>query len=97
DFDSYVNGADGAGTLLLASNKKLYGTLKTGGAFDHGVIYELDPETTQLSIKFDFNAPESGMSPIGKLVEGADGNLYGITSEGGNEDSGVIFSFNYNT
>ncbi|HZH72266.1 MAG TPA: choice-of-anchor tandem repeat GloVer-containing protein [Mariniphaga sp.] len=97
DFDSENVGVDGAGSLLLASNNKLYGMTKTGGAYNHGIIYEFDPETEVYTKKLDFNESISGKWPIGALVEGEEGYLYGITSEGGDEGSGIIFSYNYIT
>lgn len=32
-----------------------------------------------------------GQTPVGRLVEGGDGNFYGVTNEGGDSDCGTIF------
>jgi uncharacterized repeat protein (TIGR03803 family) len=42
-----------------------------------------------------FGFPElSGFSPIGKLLEGNDGMLYGVTTDGGTDWEGVIYKVN---
>ncbi len=33
----------------------------------------------------------NGQTPVGRLVEGSDGNFYGVTKEGGDSDCGTIF------
>src|SRR5690554_4549781 len=97
DFDGEQTGSDGAGAMLKASNGKLYGMTVSGGAFNKGIIFEFNPETKSISKKLDFDGNNNGSEPLGSLFEGTDGNLYGMTSMGGANDAGVIFSFNPGT
>lgn len=92
DFD----GSDGAwpmGTLMQASNGKLYGVTPYGGTYDAGEIfsYEIAPNLFTPIYSFD---GALGSAPIGSLMEGEDGVLYGVTPDGGQYGLGVIFNFN---
>jgi uncharacterized repeat protein (TIGR03803 family) len=87
-FCSEANCADGGGPqapLLLASNGNFYGTTGGGGANGKGgTVFSLSP-AGQLTTLYSFcSAPEcaDGSGPS-ILVEGRDGNLYGITGGGG--------------
>jgi uncharacterized repeat protein (TIGR03803 family) len=93
-FDS-INGANPYGSLLQATDGKLYGMTAYGGADNAGTIFSFDPATATLTRlkSFDLESTTDGGRPFGSLVQAADGNLYGLTSEGGN-NWGIIFSFN---
>ncbi|MDE3182527.1 MAG: T9SS type A sorting domain-containing protein [Bacteroidota bacterium] len=91
DFD-IANGANPAGSLLEASNGKLYGMTVFGGSSDYGVIFSFDPSTTTYTKFMDFNGT-NGSNPYGSLVQKNDGKIYGLTAYGGINDAGVIFSF----
>ncbi|HYG02417.1 MAG TPA: choice-of-anchor tandem repeat GloVer-containing protein [Chryseosolibacter sp.] len=92
-FDGASKGASPYGSLLLASDGKMYGMTYVGGANDQGVIFSFDPSTNEFIKSYDFEAA-SGRNPLGSLVEGNDGLLYGVTYEGGTLDAGVLFNYN---
>ncbi len=86
------------GQFCEADNGKLYGVFE-GGAYDNGVLVELDPATNVLVKKIDFNKPVNGSSPIG-LVKGDNGKLYGITKNGVDADHdyfGTLFEYTVST
>ncbi len=91
DFD-YTSGAYPYGSLLHASDGKLYGMTVNGGASGYGVIFSFDPLTATYTKLKDFDYT-SGAYPYGSLLQAADGKLYGMTSYGGTSGYGVIFSF----
>jgi uncharacterized repeat protein (TIGR03803 family) len=95
DFDS-INGKSAFGGLIDGKNGKLYGMTKEGGAFNKGVIYEYDIASNTLNKKIDFNGT-NGAIPLGELTLGSNGLFYGVTSEGGNFDKGVLFEWNSTT
>lgn len=97
DFDGDVNGEDGAGTMVLASNNRMYGMTASGGAQGEGTIFEFDPESGSLTTRISFDGKSRGSEPLGNLIEGEDGNLYGMTSMGGAYNLGVVFMYNYTT
>ena len=74
------------------SDGKLYGMTIFGGSSDEGVIFSFDPSTSIYTKLLDFHG-ELGRRPRGSLLKARDGKLYGMTSEGGSNDIGVIFSF----
>ena len=86
-------GADGSipNGLLQGTDGNLYGTTSTGGAYDWppntngaGTIFKFVPGvglTTLYSFCASQGCPD-GFEP-GSLVQGSDGNLYGVTDNGG--------------
>jgi len=83
--------------LCKASNGKLYGMTNTGGANNEGVIFSYDPDTEIYNKEFDFDDINSGKWPTASLVEVNDGKLYGMTSQGGTYNYGILFSFDPTT
>ncbi|OLY93312.1 Por secretion system C-terminal sorting domain-containing protein [Cnuella takakiae] len=84
------NGANPLRGLVLAANKKLYGTTPSGGKNNLGVLYSFDPASSQFAVLFHFDGP-NGAHPSGRLSLGADGKMYGVTREGGVKGKGVVF------
>lgn len=82
--------------LCAASNGKLYGMTHQGGAVGSGIIFEYDCATNSYTKKFDFGGI-NGSLPYGSLIEASNGRLYGMTYEGGANNVGVIFEYNYST
>jgi uncharacterized repeat protein (TIGR03803 family) len=95
-FCQLTNCADGTspfgyGSLIQATNGFFYGTTRTGGN-GFGTIYQLSPSGTLKTIyKFCKAAGcVDGSNPDG-LVEGLDGNFYGVTTGGGAHNGGTVF------
>ncbi len=95
-FESFVDGVGPAGTLLQASNGKLYGMTHSGGSNKAGVIYSYDPAASTYTKLMDFDGVNGG-NPYGTLIQASDGKLYGRTNEVEFGDYGVIFSFDPST
>jgi uncharacterized repeat protein (TIGR03803 family) len=94
-FCSVAGCADGAlpaGALLQAANGTAYGT--TAGKGNGGTIFQITPSGTFTTLHVfctAANCPD-GKSPAGRLVQAADGNLYGTTQYGGaNSSQGTVF------
>jgi uncharacterized repeat protein (TIGR03803 family) len=94
DFN-YNNGAYPHGSLIKASDNKLYGMTQSGGSVS-GVIFSYDTTIGIFTKLMDFNAFE-GNSPQGSLVQVSDGKLYGMTTYGGSSQYGVVFSYDPTT
>ncbi|WP_274474905.1 choice-of-anchor tandem repeat GloVer-containing protein [Mangrovimonas aestuarii] len=94
DFDdeSDVSGGNPYGSLIEASNGKLYGMTHNGGVHNAGVIFEYDPVSNTLSKKWDFDYINGG-GPFGSLIEASNGKFYGMTYGGGENYQGVIFEY----
>lgn len=85
-----------AGSPLLASNGKLYGTSTAGGANGVGVIFEYDIATGALTKKVDM-ATATGGASISTLVEGTSNKLYGLAPSGGANSMGTLFEYDIAT
>jgi uncharacterized repeat protein (TIGR03803 family) len=97
DFDGAANGCYPYGSLVQASNGKLYGMTSQGGSTNRGVLFEYIPGSNTVTKKFDFGNPSDGSVPMGSLVAAANGKLFGMTSNGGLNGLGVIFWYNPST
>jgi uncharacterized repeat protein (TIGR03803 family) len=72
--------------LLQASDGNLYGATASGGANQAGTVFRFSL-TGALTKVYDFCSQSfcsDGATPIGGLIQGIDGNLYGTTTYGGN-------------
>ncbi|HOY31118.1 MAG TPA: T9SS type A sorting domain-containing protein [Bacteroidales bacterium] len=97
DFSSNYNGRYPKGSLILASNGKLYGMTCQGGANYDGVMFEYDPATDTYTKKFDFLNTSKGCYPFGSLMQASNGKLYGMTYSGGSSGFGVMFEYDLTT
>ncbi len=79
-------GAFPKGGLFQRADGSFYGTTFSGGASDNGTVYKITTDGTPGGTVFTTLVPFSGngganhgSSPMGRLVQGSDGNLYGTT------------------
>lgn len=90
------DGSDGAtskGSLTLFGNT-LYGRTSAGGTFGKGVIFQLNTDSTDFQVLYNF--PDGSSNGLGKVPHHDamlyyDDNLYGTALEGGLDDNGVIY------
>ncbi|MEM9051959.1 MAG: choice-of-anchor tandem repeat GloVer-containing protein [Bacteroidota bacterium] len=92
-FDGNVGGQFPFSGLLAHSDGNFYGTTLSGGNNGDGIIYRLTPAGVFEKL-YDFFGFFDGSSSQGALVEGNDGLIYGVGSEGGNFNGGTLFQFN---
>src|SRR5215218_1359240 len=91
DFD-VATGSFPQGSLIRATDGKLYGMTEQGGATGNGVVFSFDPVTSIYTKLKDFDGT-NGARPQGSLMQAINGKLYGMTQLGGSNDLGVLFSF----
>lgn len=92
---SYIGNAP-SGNMIQAADSNLYGMTSGGGA-NYGNIFSYNPTTKVFSDLVDFSGTSgsyNGWSPTGSLIQASDGNLYGMTYEGGVPGNGNMFSYN---
>jgi uncharacterized repeat protein (TIGR03803 family) len=105
-FCSLPNCTDGysPGGLVQASNGNFYGITGGGGTtisgcdVGCGTVFEITPEG-ELTTIYNFCSQTDcadGSSPVAGLVQGSNGNFYGVTLTGGANDYGDVFEVSPN-
>ena len=96
-----TNGITPFGSMLQASNSKLYGLTSAGGTSGLGTLFEYDISLNTYTKRVDFTGnigTNPGSVPYGSLVQfSGNGKLYGMTKQGGTSAQGVIFEFDPTT
>jgi uncharacterized repeat protein (TIGR03803 family) len=97
---SFTGGADGYGPwagLVQGTDGNFYGTTEYGGLHSGvGTVFRITPADT-LTTLHTFNGGSDGAYPAGSLIQGADGNFYGTTFQGGtNGSDGTVFKMAIN-
>lgn len=89
---SFTDGSSPNGDLLRDSEGNFYGTTQFGGSSNRGLVFELDAKGNE-TILYTFTGGADGGIPIGRVIRDSAGNLYGITSLGGDPtcSCGTVF------
>ena len=97
-FCSQQNCTDGHGPyggLVQGTDGNFYGTTYLGGAHNWGTVFEVTPSGTE-TVLYSF-CPQGypnctdGRDPETPLIQANNGNLYGVTQNGGTNDQGTVF------
>lgn len=84
-FTGPPDGREPTGTMVQGPDGNFYGTTNAGGAYDQGTVFRITPAGV-VKIIHSFckvNGCPDGFDPVGGLVLGTDGKLYGTTQGGG--------------
>src|SRR6266542_4226024 len=83
------------GGLVTGQDGEWYGTTRLGGRANIGVIFKLNNDGSDYVRlrSFTFNGNDA-MRPYAGVVEGSEGALYGMTTEGGAYEFGAVFKLN---
>jgi uncharacterized repeat protein (TIGR03803 family) len=85
-----TNGGNPQFGLVLAGDGNFYGASQEGGTNSFGAVFRITPSgrvTMLASFAFDSN----GAAPVAGLTLGSDGELYGLTTVGGDLGAGTVF------
>jgi len=92
NFTGMSDGGLPTAAPIQASDGSFYGTVRgslTGGGM--GTVYKLTPGSpAKFTTLYQFDGTH-GQFPAAALVQGADGNFYGTTEQGGSNAAGVVF------
>jgi uncharacterized repeat protein (TIGR03803 family) len=91
-FD-YTNGAKPYAGLVQATDGNFYGTTSSGGIDGDGTVFEMAPSgalTTLYSFCSQSGCTDGSASYAG-LLQATNGEFYGTTGFGGNNNAGTVF------
>jgi uncharacterized repeat protein (TIGR03803 family) len=93
DFTGGVDGGRPYAGVTLGASGDLYGTTWEGGASGSGVVYALSvpASTWQENVLYNFTGGADGGDPYAGVIRDSSGDLYGTTTFGGKEGTGVVF------
>ncbi len=86
-------GADGInpfGQLVQGTDGYLYGTTLDGGAHGVGTVFKISTEG-DFTLLYTFDGTHGAHPFAGGLIQGYDGNFYGMASGGGASGAGLLF------
>ncbi len=88
---SFLGGLDGnapVGAMVEGTDGNFYGLTTSNAAHGYGGVFKMTPDGVETSL-YSFTGGADGYAPIGTLVQGTDGNFYGVTRT--NLISGLMF------
>ena len=78
---------------VSAQTKYVYATCNAGGSCGGGTMLAADDTGGNFRVVYNF-IDSLGRHPQGRIVQGANGNIYGCSQKGSCADSSYLFSFN---
>ena len=85
-----TNGGNPQFGLVLAGDGNFYGASQEGGTNSLGAVFRITPAGTATMVT-SFAFDSNGAAPVAGLTLGPDGQLYGVTTVGGDIGGGTIF------
>jgi len=80
------------GGLIRDKSGNLYGTTEACGASDYGIVFKLDKKGKETVLHSFGGGSSDGAFPLyTSLLMDKNGNLYGVTEEGGSSNEGVLY------
>ncbi len=101
---TFSGGNDGgwpSGRLTMDAAGNIYGTATEGGTGVVGNVFELSQpqnggKTWTESVLYNFTGNNDGGEPMGNVLLGSDGNIYGTTAGYGEYNNGVVYKLTPN-
>jgi uncharacterized repeat protein (TIGR03803 family) len=92
-LSSFAGGSEGSdlkGGVIQGTDGNFYGTSYDGGANNLGTIFKVTP-TWVVTTLWSFGGGTGGELTQSGLLQGKDGNFYGVTTSGGSTGYGTVF------
>ncbi len=80
------------GPLMQAADGYLYGTTLTGGIYNKGVIFRIDPLSGEWKVLYEFKQSD-GINTKTALIQASNGKLYGNATGGGYFNQGTLYEY----
>jgi uncharacterized repeat protein (TIGR03803 family) len=88
-----TDGANPYAGLIRDAKGNLFGTTFYGGSYNEGTVFKLS-KVGKETVLYSFCRTDlcaDGRNPYSGVIQDAEGNFYGTTSQGGTTDSGTVF------
>ena len=85
-----IDGANPSAPLVRGTDGNFYGTTLNGGTNGLGTIFKIN-SSGKFAMLFSFDGTAHGANPYAPLIQGSDGNFYGVAAGGGSAGGGVMF------
>ncbi|MGP8200630.1 MAG: choice-of-anchor tandem repeat GloVer-containing protein [Limisphaerales bacterium] len=86
-----TNGAEPFGGLVVGADSNFYGTTSSGGASGSGTVFKMTPSGTLTTLHSFSGGTSDGGCPKAGLVQGNNGDFYGVTTGEDTFSSGTVF------
>ena len=92
-FDYHVDGS-GPDCRLIFFKGQIIGTTPDGGPTQagDGTVFSLDPNSGVLTTLYSIAGTQDGLFPLGGVVRGPHGLVYGVARQGGGSGAGTVFA-----
>ena len=90
-FNSASEGANPHGGLFQFTDGNFYGTTKAGGASGQGTVFRMTPAGAVTVLRHFAGGAGDGAAPVGPIMRASDGNMYGLTTQGGPPNGGAAY------
>jgi len=92
-FDYHVDGY-GPDCRVMFLKGQIIGTTRAGGPTQagDGTVFSLDPNSGALTTLYAIAGTPDGLFPLGGVVHGPKGLVYGVAQQGGGSGAGTVFA-----
>jgi len=89
----FAGGSDGITpvSLIQGTDGNFYGTTVYGGASNNGTVFKIAANGTETVLHSFAGGSDGALPQQTQLLEGTDGNFYGVTPFGGSGSLGVVY------
>jgi uncharacterized repeat protein (TIGR03803 family) len=89
----FVGGSDGIlpVSLIQGTDGSFYGTTVYGGPSNNGTVFKIAASGTETVLHAFAGGSDGALPQQTQLIEGSDGNFYGVTPFGGTSSLGVVY------
>lgn len=94
-FTAATDGSTPQSSLIQGADGYLYGTTYNAGPNYDGTLFRIATDGSQFYEMHSFTSGADGSNP-GPVIQGSDGNLYGVTTLGGTNSNGIVYKIGTN-
>lgn len=90
---SNPDGIESRAPVVVGPDGRVFGTAEYGGLYDYGVLFSVASDGSNFRVLHNFTGGNDGSYPT-NIIQLPGGTLFGTTSGGGTNGTGVVYSVN---